>query len=302
MATIGKLRFMKYFRMLALILLSKISRLIVNDRFYISIMYFIKIGKILHLNPPKTFNEKLQWLKLYNKQESYSQMVDKADVKEFVAKKIGQKYIIPTIGVWKSFEDIDFSTLPDQFVLKCTHDSGGLVVCKNKQELKMNEVKRKINKCMKRNYYWYSREYPYKTINPRIIVEKYMVDESGCELKDYKFFCFNGVVKYVEVDWGRFVKHQRNIYDLDWNLQPFEMSYPKNEEYQIPKPKNLEEMLRIASDLSQGIPFLRVDLYSINTNIYFGELTFFHDAGIIPFSSEEWNLHLGNLLQLPGKL
>lgn len=272
----------------------------INDKSYLKILYFLKTNKILNLSNPQTYNEKLQWLKLYNQHPEYTSLVDKITVKNYVSNIIGEKYIIPTIGVWEKFDDIDFSTLPNQFVLKCNHDSGGLVICKNKQKLNIQQAKIKINKSLKRNFFYICREYPYKNVHPKILAESYLTDKSN-ELKDYKIFCFNGIPQFIEVDFDRFSNHKRNLYSTDWTLQNFEIEYPSDKYKNIEKPKCLKEMLNIAEKLSQGIPHVRVDLYVINDNIYFGEMTFFHGGGFEHFKPEIWNKKFGDLLKLPAK-
>lgn len=280
-------------------ILRKVSPLIKDDTLYIKLDYFFNCKKLLHLTHPKRYNEKLQWLKLHYKKDIYTKLVDKYEVKGIVASKIGNKHIIPTLGVWDRFEDIDFDELPERFVLKCTHDSGGLVICKDKKGLDYNQTKKKINKSLKRQYFLEHREYPYKNVKPRIIAEQYMVDESGFELKDYKIFCFNGIPRFIEVDFNRFKGHKRNIYSTSWELLPFEIQDPSNPAILHERPICLDEMLSIASNLSSGFPHVRVDLYVVNGQIYFGELTFFHGAGMEKFKPDTWDYKLGEWLQLP---
>lgn len=270
-----------------------------TDKLYLQILFFLNTGKKLKIKNPKTYNEKIQWLKLNDRNPIYTQLVDKISVKEIVGKKIGLGHIIKTLGVWDSFDEIDFKTLPDKFVLKATHDSGTVVVCKNKSNLKINKVKRKIERSLKRNYYWIWREWPYKNVKPRIIAEEYLEDESNYELKDYKIFCFNGKAKYIQVDFDRFIKHKRNIYDIDWNLLDFQILYPSDRTRQIERPSQLEEMIKIAEKLSKGLIHMRVDLYSIKDKIYFGELTFHHESGFGNFNPKEWDYKLGDLIKLP---
>lgn len=229
-------------------------------------------------------------------------MVDKKTAKDYVAKMIGQEYIIPTISDgYERFEDIPFDELPHQFVLKCNHDSGGLVICTNKKAFNFKEASKKINRCLKRNFYWHGREWPYKHIKPSIIVEQYMVDESGIELKDYKFFCFNGKVKCFKVDFNRFTKHQANYYDLELNLLPFgETSMPPDPSRHIQMPDNLNQMISLAEKLAEDIPFVRIDFYNIKGKIYFGEMTLCPGAGCNSFTNEEWEYRLGEWLTLPN--
>ena len=270
------------------------------DARYLKILYRVKTGKKLNLSNPQTLNEKLQWLKIHDRKPIYTQMVDKLEVRKIIEEKIGSEYLIPLIGVWDSFDDIDFEKLPDQFVLKCTHDSGGLSICTDKRKYDLKKARKKINHCMRRNYYYNSREWPYKDVKPRIITEKYMVDESGWELKDYKIFCFNGVPDYVEVDFNRYIKHKLNPYDFDWNPLNFCDSSKNDYSANIPKPKRLMEMKEIAKQLSEGIDFLRVDFYSIEDRIYVGELTLCPGSGCIAFEPEEMDLHYGKKLILTG--
>lgn len=281
------------------VLLRRISPLIKSDKIFIKLEYILRTHKLLNLSNPQSFNEKLQWLKLYARHEEYTQLVDKYAVKLYVTRRIGEKYVIPTLGVWERFEDIDFKVLPSQFVLKTTHDSGGVYICRDKSQLDINKAAKKLKKSLSKNYYWEHREYPYKNVRPRIIAEQYMVDESGYELKDYKIFCFQGVPHFIEVDFDRFTGHKRNIYSTQWKLLPFEIQYPSNPSLIHEKPKCLNEMLDIASQLSRGFLHVRVDLYVINDAVYFGELTFFHGTGMEKFSPEEWNYKFGRLIELP---
>lgn len=269
-----------------------------SDEKFVRWEYFFQVGRFPNLDNPKTFNEKLQWLKLNNIHPEYTKLVDKYLAKQYVEQQIGSGYIIPTLGVWNDFTEIDFSKLPNQFVLKTTHDSGGVAIVKDKSTVDMRKIRRRIERSLRHNYYYDNREYPYKDVKPRIIAEKYMVDESGTELKDYKIFCFSGVPKIIQVDYDRFVKHKRNLYDTEWNRLPFTLKFPTDWNREFNKPKNLDKMLEIAAKLSVGYPHLRVDLYNINGNIYFGELTFFHGSGHEKFTPDEWNLKLGDWINL----
>lgn len=274
----------------------KIGR-IFSDRFVITCQYRTRVGKRVNLKSPKTFNEKLQWLKLHNRKPIYTTMVDKYEVKRFVAEQIGEAYIIPTLGVWERFEDIDFSKLPDQFVLKCTHDSGGLVICKNKAELDIGAAEKKIKQCLKRNYFYYSREWPYKGVKPRIIAEQYMVDDSGYELKDYKVLCFSGEPELIQIHRGRFGDHTQDFYDINWDKLDITQGLPLSD-VTLEKPVFLEEMLSLSRALSAGIPHLRVDWYYVDSQLYFGELTFFDASGFDLFEPDEVNEKLGNLIHI----
>lgn len=274
----------------------KIGFIKMSDERYLKEYYKKVFSNDLDLVNPKTFNEKLNWLKLYDRKSIYTTMVDKYDAKKYVANIIGEGYIIPTIGVYDKFDDIDFNKLPEQFVMKCTHDSGGLVVCKDKSRLNIDEAKKKTNKSLKNNFYYIAREWPYKNVKPRIIVEKYM----GDNLNDYKIFCFNGEPKFTLVCSNR-VGHSKNtdFFDNNWKHLPFTRTSSDNSKNEIPKPTNLNEMLEIARKLSKDIPFVRVDLYDINNKIYFGEMTFYPSGGFEGFKPEEWDRKLGDMLELP---
>ena len=274
---------------------------ILPDRLFLKIEFKLRTGSKLNIDNPKSFNEKLQWLKLYDRRPEYTMMVDKYEVRKYVAEKIGEEYLIPLLGVYDSFDEIDFSKLPDRFVLKCTHDSGSNVICRDKSKLDIGTTRAKLNKHLSRNYFWQGREWPYKNVKPRIVCEKYMVDESGIELKDYKIFCFDGEPKLIQVDFDRFRDHKRNIYDLDWNLVDLTIKYPRDPNKTIARPDKLDEMLDVARKLSAGIPHVRVDLYSIGDKIYFGELTFTHGAGYEPFYPESYNELFGSWLKLPNR-
>lgn len=273
----------------------------IPDRKYLEWCYRGAFSKKLNLDNPQTFNEKLQWLKLYDRKPLYMTLVDKYEVKKYVADKIGQQYIIPTLNVWNRFDEIDFNELPNQFVLKCTHDSGGLVICTDKKNLDEKKAKEKLDKCLKRNFYFQSREWPYKNIPRRIIAEKYMVDESGYELKDYKFFCFDGVAKAMFIATDRQVEGEDtkfDFYDMDFIHLPFTNGHP-NAKHEIKKPESFDKMKELAEKLSQGIPEVRVDFYDIDGKVYFGEMTFYHFGGFTRFEPEEWDYKFGEWIKLP---
>ncbi|MCQ9281070.1 glycosyl transferase [Priestia aryabhattai] len=273
------------------------------DKTYLKIMYKANVGQKLNLTKPITFNEKLQWLKIYNRQPEYTQMVDKYEVKQYVAEKIGLEYIIPTYGVWDSFNEIDFNVLPNQFVLKCTHDSGGLVICRDKSVFDIDAARKKINKSLKRNYFYNGREWPYKDLKPRIIAEKYMEDSSGDQLMDYKFYCFNGKPEFLYLSHGLENHSTASIsfLTLNWKRAPFERSDYLPFKEIPPKPSNFKEMKLLAEKLSKGLPFLRVDLYEINGQLYFSELTFFPCSGHLPFKPMKYDREIGKLLKLPNE-
>ena len=270
------------------------------DKIYLKWYFYSRVGYKLDLNNPKTFNEKLQWLKLNNRKPEMVKMVDKVDAKEYVAKIIGEEYIIPTLGVYDSVDEIDFDKLPNQFVLKCTHDSGGIVICSDKSKLDIEAAKAKLRRGLKVNYYYQNREWPYKQVKPRIIAEQYMVDESGYELKDYKIHCFNGVPKMVLVCKDRYSDTgiTEDFFSEKWeHLNVKRPSIPNSRE-EIPRPKSLDQMLNLAEKLSKRCPFIRVDFYEINKLIYFGELTFFPASGMAEFYPIEWDYKLGEWIKL----
>lgn len=276
---------------------------LMDDEAYLKKKYYLVFGKPLDLQNPKTYNEKLQWLKLYDRRPEYSMMVDKYEVKKYVASIIGEKYIIPTLGVWDKFEDIDFNALPKQFVLKCTHDSGGLVICRDKDKLDIESAKRSIQKAFMHRYFYQGREWPYKNVKPRIIAEQYMEDEITKELRDYKFFCFDGKVKALYVASDRYKNGEETKFDFyDENFQhlPFTSGHP-NAKTPPEKPHQFEKMKELAERLSKGFPHVRVDLYDVNGSIFFGEMTFYHMSGFAPFVPDEWDKTFGDWLKLPEK-
>lgn len=272
-----------------------------SDEEYLKRLYKARIGRELNLSHPKTFNEKIQWLKLHDRKPIYTTMVDKYTAKQYVADRIGEEYIIPTLGVWDKFEDIDFDALPNQFVLKCTHDSGGLVICRDKSSLDKQKAKEKIERSLKKNYYWSGREWPYKDVKPRIIAEQYMEDTKTEELRDYKFFCFDGVAKALFIATDRQKEDEEvkfDFYDMEFRHLDFKQGHP-NASVSPAKPETFNEMRQLAEKLSKGIPHLRVDFYEVNGKAYFGELTFSHFSGMVPFNPEKWDETFGSWIRLP---
>lgn len=270
-----------------------------TDEKLLKILYRGYVGKKLNLEQPQYYTEKLNWLKLHDHNPLYNIFVDKYEVKQYVADKIGAEYIIPTLGVWESFDSIDFRNFPNQFVLKCTHDSHSVVIVKDSTNFDYLIAKKKIEKHLKNNFYLVNREWPYKDVKPRIIAESFMCDENTGELKNYKFFCFNGEVKVLYVTSGQEINSLFiDFFDLEFkhldifNGCPNAPSIPK-------KPKNFEKMKFIASVLAKGIPHVRVDLYEINGKVYFGELTLYHQGGIVPMKPEKWEKIFGDWLLLP---
>lgn len=270
-----------------------------SDKFFLRLMYKNKMGKKLNLDNPQTFNEKLQWLKLNDRKEIYTTMVDKYEVKDYVSNIIGDEYIIPTLGVYNSWEEINFDALPKQFVIKCTHDSGGLVICKNKNNLDIKNAKKRIDKCLNNNYYYNWREWPYKNVKPRIIVEKYIQDNNNDDLRDYKFFCFNGEPMIVLVCSERFSSDNmcETWFDANWNLLDITEDNHRTDNT-LKKPINFEKMKEFSRKLSKDKPFIRVDFYEVNNKVYFGELTFYPSSGFEKFDPEEWDYKLGQLIDL----
>lgn len=271
-----------------------------SDEAFLKLRFRAAMGYKLDLKNPRTYNEKLQWLKLYDRNPLYPQIVDKYRVKEYVASKIGEQYIIPTLGVYDSYEEIDFDNLPRQFVLKCTHDSGSIYICRDKSHLDKERAERVLKRGLKKDPTRFAREWPYSQVPRRIIAEQYMEDESHQELKDYKIFTFSGKAALIEVDYGRFTYHKRNLYSLDWEYIPASITYPTDPEHVIPRPEKLELMIELAETLAQKLPHVRVDFYSIGSRIYFGEMTLYHGGGFEKFEPEDWQFKLGDLLVLPS--
>lgn len=269
-------------------------------KFYLRLRYRITFGKKLNLKKPKTYNEKLQWMKVYDHNPIYHKLVDKFEVREHVARELGEEYLIPLIGMWDKFDDIDFGELPDQFVMKCTHDSGSVFICKDKNSLDLKKLKKQMTDAQKRSQYRAGREWSYKGLKPRIIAEKFMVDDSCIGLKDYKFFCFNGEVKAMFIATDRGVEGEDvkfDFFDADYNHLSMKHGH-ENAKVLPPCPEGFEEMKTIASKLSQGLRQVRVDLYNINGKIYFGEMTFYHHCGFVPFEPEEWDYTFGSWLDI----
>ena len=272
----------------------------IPDSIYIQIYYFAHFKKFCDLKNPSTYNEKLNWLKLHDHNPVYPTLVDKYEAKEYVARIIGNEYIIPTLGVWDTFDDIDFEKLPNQFVLKCTHDSEGLVIVKDKKKLDKNAAKEKIEAALKQNFYYIGREWPYKNVKPRIIAEQYMEDHVDGELRDYKFFCFDGEPKAMYIASDRASDHVKfDYYDLKFNHLDIKQKYPHAQEA-LRKPVTFEKMIDFSKILSKGFPHVRVDFYEVDGHLYFGELTFYHFSGFMPFEPDRWDKVFGDWLKLPN--
>ena len=290
------MRIKKLIRKLIRFLAAHRCLVLLNDKIYLKVVYWARTGKQLNLKNPITFNEKMQWLKLYNRNYKYSKLVDKYEVKKYVENIIGKEYIIHTIGVYDSFDKIDFDSLPNQFIIKCTHDSGGNYICKDKRKINIEDIRLKINKAMKSNYYKYGREWPYKDVKPRIIIEEYLSNNDK-DLIDYKFWCFNGEPKICLVCTDRQTELKETFFDMNWNLLDLKRTNHKIDET-IAKPTNLKLMKELSNKLSQDMPFIRVDFYEVNGKVYFGELTFFPASGFSTFEPEEWDRKLGDWIPL----
>ena len=285
------------------IIITKYARYIKNDKVYLRWKFRFAMGYFFDIERPKTFYEKLQWLKLYNQKTEYTTMVDKLSVKEYVASKIGWQYIIPTLKVYNNAAEINFDELPNQFVLKCTHDSGGIVICKDKRNINKKETVEKLRKSLNTNFYWQTREWPYKNVKPKIIAEEYMEEGNQPSLYDYKVLTFDGKVKLIEVHIGRFTSnHTQDFYDRDWNKTTITQgSFGKVSDVSIERPTLLEEMIRLSELLAENIPHVRIDWYIVNNKLYFGEITFFDGSGFDPWDRYEDDCMMGSWITLPEK-
>lgn len=271
------------------------------DKLYLKIQYGYNTHRKLNLKSPTRYNEKLQWIKLYDRQPIYTDFVDKYKVKRIVAERIGKQYVVPLLAVWDRPDDIDISMLPDKFVMKTNHDSKGVIVCKDKSKFDLKQAKAFFSERMAANGYDYGREWPYKGVVKKIIAEQYIEDESG-GLIDYKVLCFNGVPKLIQLHQGRFTDHHtQDFYDVDWNVQSFNQVGEVSSESPAPRPSFLSEMLELSAKLSAGIPHIRVDWYHANGQLYFGEMTFFDASGYLDFIPDEYNEIIGSWIKLPEK-
>ena len=273
------------------------------DKYYLSVLWKIGMGNELDWKHPQPFNEKLQWLKLHDRNPLYTTLVDKYRVKQWVAETIGEQYVIPTLAVYKTVDEIDLDKLPDQFVLKCNHDSGSVVICRDKSIFDLEAAKKKLDKGLKHNFYWDTREWPYKNVKRCVIAEKYIQDFEDGGLVDYKFFCFDGMVDCVMVCLDRHIKQPKfYFFDKNWNLKRLNIRGKKApDDFTIPMPEGLDKMFELASILSKGIPFVRVDLYDIAGDIRFGEMTFYPDGGLDSNILPETDLYFGSLMRTESK-
>lgn len=277
------------------------SPMIKSSEKYLRVYYRMMTGEKLNLDSPVTFQEKTQWLKLHNTDPLYTKLVDKYAVRQFVADRVGEEYLIPLLGVYDNFDEIDFGKLPNRFVLKSTHDSGSVVICKDKKTFDIKSARNKLRKSLKKNYFWEGREYPYKNVPPRIVAEEYMEDTETGELTDYKFFCFNGKPEFIFVASERFSGDgipKFTYFDMDFNMLPICSKGHKNSD-KLKKPRCFEEMVGVLKQLCIDVPFVRIDLYTINNRVYFGEYTFHHDGGVVPMEPTEWNYKMGAMIKLP---
>lgn len=305
--------------------LKKVKNLFTSDGLYFLAFYFMRFTRLerlvpdepflklkfrcymrqkLHLDPPVTFNEKLQWLKLHDHNPLYTTLVDKVEVKKYVANIIGEEYIIPTLGVWDSVDDIDFDALPNQFVLKCNHDSGGIVICKDKSKLDITAAKKKLRKALRSDDAFYGgREWPYKNVKKRILAEKYLTENSRIDIDDYKVHCFDGIPQFILVCKDRFTEAglSEDFFSLKWTHLDLKRPAVRQSDKQIDKPKAFTQMIELAEKLSEKISFVRTDFYDVGGKLFFGELTFYPATGMSPFLPTEWDEKLGNLITLPDE-
>jgi hypothetical protein len=284
----------------ALSIWDHLAPIIKSDVFFIFVRYFIKLGRFPNLRNPKRFTEKLQWLKIHDHNPDYISLVDKSLVKERIRRAIGEEHVIPTIGLWNSTKDIDYGSLPSKFVLKTTHAGGssGVVICREKQRFNVSQANKQLEKSLKTNTYLVNREWPYKGVEHRVLAEVYLEDNSG-DLKDYKFYCFNGEPKVVLIASNRFTTHNFDYFDMDFNALDIVSKDGPKSSYPIDKPAKFEEMKQIATKLCQGFIHVRIDLYCCNNVVYFGEATFYDSSGYDNMNSDKWDLQFGEWLSLP---
>ena len=271
---------------------------VLPDRLYLKMLFKLKVGYKLNLKTPKTFNEKLSWIKLYDRQPLYTRLADKYAVKQYVTERIGERYVVDNYLVAENWDEIDFDKLPNQFVLKCTHDSSGVFVCRNKQQFDFERVRQKVVASLQRNYFYPGREWPYMNIKPRIIVDRYLDDHTGNELRDYKFWCFNGkpTYMYCTIKGANIFE---NFYDMQFRPVMIDHGFPRHQP-EFERPKNFELMKELATKLSEDIPFVRVDFFDVDENVYFGEFTFYDWGALKPFRGD-WDQRLGELIHLPQR-
>lgn len=270
----------------------------IPDALYLRLYYLVATGKQLHLNPPRTFNEKIQWLKLYDRRPDYTIIADKIAAKDYARQRIGERHIIPTLFTYKKTSEIDFDKLPEQFVLKCTHDSGSVIVCKDKAHLDRKTAIEKLNNSLQSPYFYKAREWAYRHISPKIICEPLLKSSTGDTLSDYKIYCFGGTPKLIHVDIDRFGHHRKNFYTTKWQQLNLEITFPCADT-EILCPAELDKMLQMAATLAEGFPFMRVDFYDADGCLYFGELTPYPGAGKSRIKPDKWDLEMGTWIKLP---
>ncbi len=272
----------------------------VPDELYLKILFRVILKEKCNLKNPVSYNEKMQWLKLNDRKPEYSRMVDKYEVRSFIAETVGDEYLIPCYGVYESFDEIDFSQLPEQFVLKCTHDSGSVVICKDKKNFDIENARAVLTKAMKKRYFSTYREWPYKNVQPRIIIEKYISVEGQEDLIDYKIMCFNGIAKLVEIHADRFTggRHSQTFYDMDWNKLDIAQDKFMPAEKPLERPANLDKIVELSEKIAKNMYHARVDWYLLEDKIYFGEITFFNSSGLVPYCDKKDDLFMGSLLDL----
>lgn len=268
------------------------------DRYIQTTQFREAFGRNLNLDVPATFNEKIHWMMLHYRIPEMPRLADKYEVRSHVAARVGEWVLNDLYGVWENPADVDFQQLPDSFVLKVTSGSGQNILCRDKSLLNVEQARSQLRDWMRQNEYWVGREWAYKNIKPRIICERFLTDDRGHIPCDYKLFCFHGEPSFVQVDTDRFTNHSRDLFDLQWKLLPFNYSYPPSS-IQIPKPKHLETMVSLARALSEGFPFVRVDFYSTQERVVFGEMTWYPEGGLGRFDPEEYDLEIGRSLTLP---
>ena len=269
----------------------------IPSKIYLRIVYKIKAKRKLNLKKPVTFTDKQNWLKLNDIHPEYTKLVDKIGVRQHLKEKLGEDICFPLLGVWEKYEDIDFDQLPNEFVLKCSHDSGSVKVIRDKKTINHQQLRQFYKNKLGRNPYYAGREYPYKHVKPRIIAEKFMVPEGLKDIEDYKFFCFNGEPKIMFVATDRSTDCRFDFFDMNFNHLDIENIHPQSGK-EFSKPPLFEEMKQLASTLSKGMKFVRIDLYTINDKIYFGEFTFFHGGGFWPMKPESWEMKLGDWINI----
>jgi len=309
---IGKINYKKFHNKVLRHLKKRVKRIkrdiyeqmtrLMPDKAYLKKTYKERVGKELNLDSPRTFCEKIQWLKLYDHKEEYHKWVDKYEAKKYVTSIIGEEYIIPTIGIWNKYDHIDYDSLPDKFVLKCTHDSGSIVIVDKKIGIDKTAIKQKIDTSLKNNYYWYGREWVYKGVRPRIIAEPLINELTDNDLVDYKFFCFNGKPRFCQVIANRFTDETIDFFDMDWKHQDFcglGLNEKNAEDYtKLSRPQSFDMMKKTAAELSANTKFLRVDFYDVNGKMLFGEMTFYPASGMAEFYPSQWNDIIGDMIEL----